>query len=788
MMRVVLLDGWAARAALACVALVSGWNSAAGATPAKVDEAIAKAKKYLYSKEKNGNWEGVTSRQPGVIPPNSPNGLQYGGTTALATFALLSSGEDPSKNDQLRAAVKFLEKADIRGTYALGLRAQVWNLVPEDDDVKTARHRDAKLLMAGVREGQDEATGFFGYGEGMPAEQYDHSVSQFGVLGLWSLDLAGEEINNHFWRDFDKAWKSHQHPNGSWGYLWHDFEDTEESRGIGSASLSMTAAGVATLFITQDFVNAGGKCGGNVKDPNIEAGMKWIGANFKAIGTTPWAVEWQYYTLFGICRIGLASGYKVIGNTDWFQWGSDRLIKSQGADGSWEHGELMLAKKGDAFGTGVWDTGLALLFLSRGSGAIAFNKLQYFNGPGKKPVEGFWNERPRDVANLTRYLGKLTEVPNLGWQIVNLQERPEDLLDAPLLYMSGSQLLKIAPADQLRLKNYVEQGGIIIGHADCGSAAFAETFRKMGEAMFPGEKFAPLPADHPIFRNEAWPAKNWSPAPKIEAVTNGARVLMLLLPAGDPGKDWQTQAFVAIKKYPVGQLMLNVLLYATDLNVPRTKGQTWLVQKDPAVTAAKTIKVARLQYAGNWNPEPLGWARLGNILHNTKKVDLDVTDVELGKGKLTNDYKLADLTGTAEEKFTDAQLAELAAYVAGGGTLLIDSAGGKSDFATAIEADLGKIAPGAAGPLDVLPLDSPVYADGGDPVKTAGYRRFAKPVLGTLRTPQLRGLVKGGRVVVIFSKEDIAVGLVGQQVDGIVGYDPDSAVKVAGSVVLYAGE
>jgi hypothetical protein len=32
------------------------------------------------------------------------------------------------------------------------------------------------------------------------------------------------------------------------------------------------------------------------------------------------------------------------------------------------------------------------------------------------------------------------------------------------------------------------------------------------------------------------------------------------------------------------------------------------------------------------------------------------------------------------------------------------------------------------------------------------------------------------------------VGLVGQQVDGIIGYDPASAVAVAEQIVMYAGK
>jgi len=67
------------------------------------------------------------------------------------------------------------------------------------------------------------------------------------------------------------------------------------------------------------------------------------------------------------------------------------------------------------------------------------------------------------------------------------------------------------------------------------------------------------------------------------------------------------------------------------------------------------------------------------------------------------------------------------------------------------------------------------------------YRRFARQRLGKLDAPRLRGLDVAGRTAVLLSNEDLAAGLVGQQVDGIVGYAPATAAAIAEHVVLYAG-
>jgi hypothetical protein len=764
-------------------------------SPSQIEDTIKKGKAYLYSKQANGNWEAVAAAKPSAQTPNDPGGFQYGGLTALAVFALLSCGDTPQSNDNLKAAVEWLKKADMRGTYSLALRAQVWNLLADEQSSHRIEKRDMDLLLAGVRT-KGEANGFFSYGEGVDlsetgssADHYDHSCSQFGVLGIWALNQAGFEVNSKYWKLFDAGWRDHQQPDGAWCYQAHPILDPriQMQDGLRKEELSMTAAGVATLFITQDYVNTSSRCEGNVKDRNIEAGMAWIGEHLKDIEANEWAASWQYYTLFGICRIGQASGYKYFGTTNWFQWGADRLMKSQDPNGGWGPANASMS-----FGLGtasvdpqIYDSSLALLFLSRGRAPVLFNKLQYdlVRAGSKKPVEGNWNQRPRDIANLTRFIGKEREI-SMNWEIVNLQQPVDDMLDAPMLYMAGNQTLKLSPQDVEKLRSYVNQGGIIIGHSDCSASAFNESFKKLGEAMFPGTAFRELPADHPICTLESFSPKNWSPKPKVEILDNGARLRMLLLANGDPARDWQTQSFIQIKKYTFGQLLMDIYLYSVDKQPPRTKGDTFLVKREELTDPTTTAKVARLQYTGNWDPEPGGWPRLANIVHNKNKLDITITPIELGKGLLTKDFKLADLTGTDTLKLTDAQLAELKAYVDGGGTLLIDAAGGKSAFVTSAQAALLKAFPGTTAPA-VLPADSPVYALG-DPIKEVAYRQFARMTLGSLHSPQLRGLKTGDRIGVFFSNEDVAVGLVGQPVDGILGYDPESAAHVVQNILLYA--
>ena len=73
----------------------------------------------------------------------------------------------------------------------------------------------------------------------------------------------------------------------------------------------------------------------------------------------------------------------------------------------------------------------------------------------------------------------------LNWQIVNLKVAVDELHDAPILYISGSEELSLSNQDIDKLRLFVEQGGMILGNADCGSRNFAASFKKLGDQAVP---------------------------------------------------------------------------------------------------------------------------------------------------------------------------------------------------------------------------------------------------------------------------------------------------------------
>jgi len=107
-------------------------SPARAATPQQVEATLAKAKEYLYKHQnKDGNWEELPRRDTSA-PPYDVKGGQWGGQTAIATYALMAAGDDP-QNEHVKPAIAWLKTAPLVGLYALGMRCQVWELWAQAD-------------------------------------------------------------------------------------------------------------------------------------------------------------------------------------------------------------------------------------------------------------------------------------------------------------------------------------------------------------------------------------------------------------------------------------------------------------------------------------------------------------------------------------------------------------------------------------------------------------------------------------------------------------------------------
>jgi hypothetical protein len=809
---------------LALIVAAIGATSARAARPQEIDASIQRAVNYLYSVQQDGTWEALGQ---GDL---APEGMHHGGLTAIATYALLAAGENPT-DPRLAKALLFLRSLQTQSVYVLGMRAQVWTYLPKTNLTRQLIGRDAELLVRLIKRAGD-ARGLYYYPQ-TTQNVYDHSISQFGVLGLWASISNGAEVPADVWTVMDQAWRAHQSQDGGWPYIVGGKADGGEGR----VDLSMTCAGVASLLIISDYKNESIDTAQN--DPQLDLGFKWIADNYKTLYDNDSREDMnRYYTLYGLERIGVAGGYKYFGNTNWFADGSDLLLRSQADNGSW-------GSSGDLWGhdcASVPDTCFGILFFVYGKAPVVINKLSYINPQTNENY--LWNARPRDIANLTRWAGKEVE-SLLNWHVVSLANPITELHDAPILYISGYKPLAFSDEDVAKLRQFVEEGGMILANANNSSHAFVTSARKLGEKMFPSYEFRELPASHVLYTNEQFPRSKFKFKPKLMGLSNGVREMMLLLPEEDASHVWQTHEETSYL-FPLGA---DIIQYATEKKGLDEPLPPYIVQPDPGAKIDRSGTVARLDYETNWNPEPGGWRRLATVLHNQFQTDLSIESVKLGKGQLAAapvptpvrppgelrklafkrippddlmatggdqdklnalidkeskqilaedaaahpvaraKFLVAHLTGTSAFTLTEPQRQEIKNYVNSGGTLVVDAAGGSSAFAESAERELGAIF-GA----DVLqeaittplPLSDQLYALRQSPITTIAYRTFAKERLGRLNTPRIVGIVQNGRTVVYYSREDLTAGLVGEQVDGIDGYSPDSATAIVRNIVLAA--
>ena len=741
---------------LAIVLLIA--TQARSATPEAVDAAIRRGVAFLYKQQtKQGNWE-----RKQEAPPPSPVGAgtddgQWGGRSALCTYALLAAGERPTE-PRITRAVEWLRGAPISGTYALAMRANVWFNLPQTTANVAAMQKDANLL-ARTRVSNPAAAGLFGYQAGV--YNFDLSCSQYGVLGCWAAAQRINAYDTGFWSLTEDAWHNQQNEDGGWSY---------SGRTVGGSTIQMTAAGVASLLVTQDFAHVNDDSdpkradAARVAAADIDRGLQWLGKNLIDHLQSP-----ILYALYGIERVGVASGQKYIGDVDWYQASADRLVSLQQPDGSWN--------------TGGWydaeiDTAFALLILSRGREPVMASKLDYditakLSGVTRRAD---WNLRPRDLANITYWIEQQTE-RRLNWQIVKLSAASvDDLHDSNIVYMTGKLPVSLKDEEKAKLKQFVEEGGIIIASAEGGDPFFSRTIRTLGEELFPGDKFKAISDNdvEPYARTFAVRVKNKTL--KVEGLGNGARLFMLLVPDGDLSAIYQHRDTNRAVAY---QFFTNAFLYSIEKTATRFKGQTFIVRPDAQVATGKSLTIARLNYSGQWNPEPGGWPRLAAILRNQSKVNLQVKEIKLGTDSLSG-IGVAHLTGTEAVQFDDAQRAALKKYLDDGGLLLIDNCGGNPAFDISIRDELTKIIPDAASQLlSPLPPEHELFHSADGKAIEPQYRPFALPTLGPLaKSFQLRGLTMNGKLAVLYSPQDLSIGLVGQPLDCITGYTPETATAL----------
>jgi hypothetical protein len=110
------------------------------------------------------------------------------------------------------------------------------------------------------------------------------------------------------------------------------------------------------------------------KDPTLQKGIAWLGANFSVKGNegpsehvkdTGWML---YYYLYALERAGVLAGTETFGGRRWYAEGAEVILAAQKPDGSWLS-PLPHSDRSDTTNA-CWDTCFAILFLKRATAPL----------------------------------------------------------------------------------------------------------------------------------------------------------------------------------------------------------------------------------------------------------------------------------------------------------------------------------------------------------------------------------------------------------------------------------
>lgn len=677
---------------------------------------------------------------------------RFGGKTALCVHALVTGGvktKDPADPVLVRS-LKWLRAAKLNGTYAVAMRANALADLGEARDRRQLA-RDAEWLIRAA--GPD---GTYTYApDGRDRSIYDNSNSQMAVLGVWAAARRGIPVPKAFWRLVETHWRSTQQPDGGWAYFVRPGTVRANTYG------SMTAAGLATVYLCFENLYRGRfvRCSGQgAYEPAVKA-LAWLGKRFSVAENPKKGIQWLYYWLYSVERVALASGRKYFGDHNWFAEGAAELVDTQNRDGSWSHGPPEAR---------VASTAFALLFLARGRHPVLVNKLSY---------KGKWNSRPRDAANFARYVTNAFERP-VAWQVVDVDSPDDDWHDAPILYVSGAGACEFSDKHIAKLRNFALRGGLIVSEAACNSGAFTLDMQRTYRLMFPELKLERLPDDHDLYTHNFKPTGQSG----LTAVSNGVRLLAIHAP-----RELSLELQLGQKDTTPGsfELLANAYLLITDKGKLAPRGRPYWASPKPFKPVA-TVRLARVQYGGDHDPEPLAWRRLAVLMGNRYGIELKTSEPTPMTALDPARWPVATMTGSGKFKLTGPQIAGLVKYLQGGGTLIVHAAGGSARFIAEVNR---QIVP-AFGERARRRLAHSVIYGGPAGIKKVHYRRQFSLTLTRERRndPRIDAVIDDGRAAIIISDEDLLGGLIGCSAYRIRGYRPDSAVALMTNLLSLASK
>ncbi|HBE68335.1 MAG TPA: hypothetical protein DDW52_09330, partial [Planctomycetaceae bacterium] len=487
------------------------------------------------------------------------------------------------------------------------------------------------------------------------------------------------------------------------------------------------------------------------------------------------------------------AGRRFVGEHDWYREGAKVLLALQNpTNGQFASGSTTGNSK-------IAETAFGILFLAKGKRQLVVSRLQYGRNLD-------WNRHAPAIPNLTAHT-ELAWKRDLTWQNVVLERTNlQELLDTPVLFISGTRPPQFTDPQKKLLKDYVDNGGFIFAEGcvgdGCDGSTFEAAFNALVQELFE-KPLTRLPPEHPIWTAESrltpdeLPEGTW-----LYGVESCCRLGVVYCPTSLSCRWSLSPAYGAKPDYSetvqtqldnFTKIGLNVLAYATGRELKEKLDLvTVLEEKLPPTRSSRNILfLPVLRHNAGADDVPMAAPKLLQWLSNeveihtnTEKRLISITENELQK------YPIVFIHGRGTLKLTEAQRLSLKTFLDNGGFLIASSVCGDTQFSDSFRSEMATV---LDQPLDPITSRDSMLTDsfGGfdirqlrviDPDVTGdsivGNKRSIVPRLELGRSKQ--------RISVVFSPLDISCALESRHSLQCKGYIREDAARLGINILLFA--
>lgn len=739
-------------------------------TAAQVNQGIGRGVDYLLKvqNQNSGGWDEYAAENCGA--------------SALITLALLNSGVPPT-HPAIAKALNYLRGIQANRTYSVALQTMVFCAANPNEDMLRIKQNVQWLIQA------QRPNGMWGYE--LTNLSSDPSNTQFALLALSDAQKLGVPVPPRTYELSLRYWLQAQGRDGAWSYNDNMFTGSMTAAGITSVVITVGQLGQPHASIKNNRIDCCGKT--NITNDPIEGALNWLAKNFKVFANP--GGQWQLYYLYGLERVGRLTGQRFIGEHDWYREGAAQLLGQQ------DRLEGFFTSTSGFEASLHINTALALLFLSKGKRQVVISRLDY--GPAED-----WNLHRYAIPNLTGHIEQAWK-RDLSWQTIEIEKsRLEDLLESPVLFISGSEEIRFTAEQKRLLKQYVDNGGFIFAEAcngdGCNGAAFDRSFRALIEELFE-QPLQKLPPTHPIWFAEATidpqslPEEFW-----LFGLDHCCRTSIVYSPIPlscrwelNPPIKMQREIAPSVQSEldNATKVGLNVAAYATGRQLKEKLDSVQVVRPDSEATQILRghIAIPKIQHGGGSNDAPRAIPNLLQWFRKEQPADVATKPVLINaKLEELEKYPVVFMHGRASFSFTEEERTALRTYLERGGFLFADAICANTAFAESFRKEMALIAPN--NPLQPLPATHPLLTEeftGFDIRQVSLIDPMKRGTGGVVAQkqesiPELEFITWEDRVAVVFSPLDLSCALESQQSLQCKGYTRDDAAKIGINIILYA--